>query len=116
MAWDDEFLELMPETITIEPVTGRDEYSARTFGTATSHRARVTTQVLRVLDFNGNINLSQTVVWVAPTPDAIPTDVLADARITLPDGTQPPLLSAAVVSDEDGPHHLKLMFGPLEPR
>lgn len=111
MSFDQTFLELMPETVQIAPLSSRDEYGAPTYGPNVSRRARVLEALEKVVDDDGREVMATTLVWVAPDPTAGLPVVSVRDRVTLPDGSTPPLLRVERVSDEDGPHHLKIYLG-----
>lgn len=99
----EEWTDMMPDTVTIEPFVSRDAFGDKTYGTARVYTARVQgkNEVVRTRD---NVDAVSTVqVYVDWTPTISPDD-----RITLPSRfspTQPPILSVQPVSDEAGPHH-----------
>lgn len=111
MAWDPAFLELMPITVTVEEVASRNAYGAPTYSTATSHRARIREKMERVFDVDGRENWAKSKVWLAPDDDGNLPELKTGSRVTLPDGTQPPILAVERVHDEDGVHHVVFWFG-----
>ncbi len=103
-----DFLDMMPRTITHAAVTSRDAYGKPSYGTPTSYRARVTREIKRVRSqVNGQDAISDTTVWVG---GVIPNLVIDD-QITLHDGTTPVLISWEAPEDEAGEHHMKLYMG-----
>lgn len=97
--WDD----MMPDTITIEPFISRDAFGSSTYGAAVSYQARVQgkNKIIRTRD---NVQAVSTIqVYIDSVPAVSPDD-----RVTLPSRfspTQPPILSVQPVGDEAGPHH-----------
>ncbi len=114
MAYERDFDDYMPDTITIEPFSSYDEYRARSFGVSVTYTARVTEEFTQVMDLNGLEQTSTHTVWIAPhATSGLPTGLTTNARVTLPDGSTPPLLSYRLISDDEGDHHMKLMLGPV---
>jgi hypothetical protein len=107
MAWDDAYLDLMPHTVIINDLSGTNRYGEEVYSTqATTYQARVLRKPKLVRDFIGDEVVSHTTVWLASTGPAIE----ATAQVTLPDGSQPPLISVEEYPDEDGLHHQVLRF------
>lgn len=101
-----DFLAFMPATITREPFTGRNPYGEPTYGTGAQHRARVEGKQQLVRTAGGQEKMSETLCYVAG-----PVTITVEDRITLPDATQPPILTVASVTDETGAvHHAKVWF------
>lgn len=103
-----DLLELMPHTITHRTFAARDAYGKAVFsGSGTSYRARVSYETKRTVSrVSGQDALANGVVWIAGTPT-----LKLDDEITLPDGTTPPIINWEMISDENGPHHVKVYFG-----
>jgi hypothetical protein len=101
------FLELMPQTITVSTVATLGVGGAPTFSTAaTSYRARVVNVNRFVADTRGNSAAVAYEAWIAST------GILAkDSKYTLPDGSTPPVVRVEVPPDQDGHHHVKILFG-----
>jgi hypothetical protein len=96
MPWDSAFLTIMTSTLTVTRLTGvsTDGYGRPAYSTL-------------VRTFDGTQELARTVCWVRSTSSFSPSD-----KITLPDGSTPPLLSLDEYKDENGlPHHHTLYFG-----
>jgi len=109
MGFDDALLDLMPDTLTVITVKGvsTDGYGTATWTTAAkSYRCRVVEKQTLVHTFEGDEQVARTVVWVKSTSTFGPWD-----KVTLPDGTCPPLLAVDDYRDEAGHHHQKLHFG-----
>src|SRR6185436_8554371 len=102
-----DWLDLMPDTVTYEAMTGRDGQSKPTYGTAVSYRARVVYKYIRTSNrASGQDAVGTGEVWLAGIlyPNI-------DDRITLPDGSQPIIVNWNVFTDETGPHHTVIIFG-----
>jgi hypothetical protein len=99
----EEFLDMCPHTVTIEPFASRDGFGNATYGTAVTLRARVQGKP-KAIRTKGGIEATSTVqVYVGPSPFVTPLD-----RLTLPafyPVRQPPILSVEPDSDESGQHH-----------
>ena len=100
---------MMPHTVTVEPHSGRDQYDAPSYGTAqTIANSRVVYRRRWIRRADGTEVMSRGVVWLG----AIPSPVIdPEVRITLPDGSTPPVLDVEELPDEDGAHHIKVTFG-----
>lgn len=112
MSWESEFEDLMPDTIRVASLSGfsTDGYGTATYGSATSYTARVVRKQRLVRTFEGTEELSTVTAYVASTSTFGPSD-----QFYLPDGStfsvSPNLLAVEAFPDEDGIHHVRLMFG-----
>lgn len=112
MSFDrDVFLELMPDTVSIQDVSSRDKYGKRSYGTAASYRARVREKLERIMNLEGREDWAKTKVWIAPNADGTLPTLTTDSKVTLPDGSTPPILAIERIPDEDGYHHMVVWFG-----
>ncbi len=108
MGFETDFLDLMPDTLRVNVLKGvsTDGYGTATYSATTqSYRCRVSEKQTLVRTFEGTEQLAKTVAWVNSSSTFGPWD-----RITLPDGTMPPLLAVADQRDETGHHHTKLFW------
>lgn len=90
MTLDPAMLELMEDTVTIEPASSVDQYQAVSLGAAVTYRAQVLPWVERVIGPDGREVRSTAKVVI---PDRLSID--PRSRITLPSGfnpQQPPIL------------------------
>jgi hypothetical protein len=107
MGWDSDFLDLMPHSVVVSTRTGHSAYGTASFSAdGSTYRARVLTKPGFVRGPQGENVAFHTIVWVAST-GAI--DI--SSRLTLPDGTTPPIVGLERVPDEDGTYHHKIMCG-----
>jgi hypothetical protein len=107
MAFDANLLELMPHTISVQAFDSVNQYGEESYSTSvTTYTALVEEHPQIVRDSFGELTLSSHISYTAST-SRIPVTSL----ITLPDGTQPPIIRSDVFSDEDGIHHVVLFFG-----
>ena len=103
---------LFTRSVTIEPASGLSAGGATTYGTSVSYPARVERRNQLVKGGNGRDVLATTVVYVgsnttgAGLPSATP-----QSRITLPDGTTPPILAVDRQDDLSGAHHEVVFCG-----
>ncbi len=107
-----DWADVMPDIIIYEKMLTRDIYGKPvTYDYPTTYRARVAGTMRRVPSRipGGQDVIATTSVWVLGVIDGLKLD----DRITLPDGTMPPILSFDHVSDETGDHHTKILFGPV---
>lgn len=101
-----EFLALMPSTVTISTRSGHSNYGEPSFGSGTSYRARVVNKSGFVRNAQGENVEVTSICWVASTGSIDISD-----RITLPDGTTPQIVMVERFPDGDGTHHHKLSLG-----
>lgn len=97
-----DFLDCCPHSVTVEPFSSLDQYSAKTYGAAVTHRARVQGKTQMVNTLSGEEKVSTVTVYLATGT------IGAQDRLTLPSPftpTQPDILSVQFVSDEAGQHH-----------
>ena len=107
MALATEFLDMMPHTVTIAPVTGKDEFNELTHGAAVSYSARIEQGARRVQDITGKEKGSNTRIFIATA-----TEITFEDLITLPSGfnpNTPPILNVLRHSDETGLHHVEII-------
>jgi hypothetical protein len=103
-----ELAELLTQTLTVEPKTGRDKYDRLTYGPAVSYGCRVTNKQVLVALPDGSTRTSR--AYVILDADAAALD--REDKVTLPDGSKPPILSITPLNDEDGSvHHLEVYTG-----
>lgn len=101
-----DFLALMPHQVTIQRFTGRDLFGQPQYGPPEVYRARVVGKQRLVRSRDGTEKVSATQVYVFGAPA-----VSVEDRITLPDGSQPPILAVSRVPDETGDHHVVIYCG-----
>jgi hypothetical protein len=97
---------LMNQVLTIESHSGVDNYGVPSYGAPADIVARLTQKQRLVEQIDGTRAVSRSQAWCPPDVAITEND-----RVTLPDGTQPRLLSVSLLSDEEGnPSHYELMF------
>lgn len=104
-AFIDALKPLMPDTVTWAALTGRDQYAKPTYGSGTTFTARVVRQHKLVRDAAGDQIVSTAHAWLAGSPAISPQD-----KVTLSDGTSPPIITIERFPDESGPSHTKVYF------
>lgn len=108
MSWESAtFLTMMPSTVQIAGRSAHSNYGEPTYGSNTSYRARIVDKPRFVRVDDSHTLAIQTEVWLASTGGTI----TVDDRITLPDGTTPPIAQVRRYGDSQGPHHVKLLLG-----
>jgi hypothetical protein len=101
-----EFDDLMNDTITIEPFTGRDGYGTPSYGASVSYACRINGEQRQVTNVFGVDVTSKARIYLMDTPVIGALD-----RLTLPAGNvpqQPPIIAVDGLSDESGPHHTEI--------
>ena len=114
MSFSTELLGLMPSTIKISTRVSHNNYAEGTWSTSTSsYRCRIVERpgYIRGPD-NEEIAYSH-VIWARSTSTG--TITVSD-RVTLPDGTTPPVVGVERIPDENGPNHVKIRLGYLRQR
>mgnify|MGYP003394488181 FL=1 len=101
-----DWLDMMPHTVTHEEFSARSSYGAPAYGSPASYRARVSYESSYVRKSDGSEVLARGKVVIAGTPTVTPED-----RITLPDGSTPQIITANVHADGGGAHHVSVFFG-----
>jgi hypothetical protein len=103
-----DWADMMGDTVTVASVSTRDAYGKPTFSPARSYVARVVYKQTRIVNrTNGQDAIATGVVWLGGTPT-----LTIESRLTLPDGSTPPIMNWETFPDEEGLHHTKVYFGP----
>lgn len=109
MPIDADLLELMSQTVDVEPCVGQNVHGEASYGPPVRLPARVVDRLRLVRDAAGKEMLSTTTVYVgAADPAMSPGD-----RVTLPDGRRPPILAVARYPDEEGGCYQELYLGAV---
>lgn len=99
----------MPSTIKISTRGSHNNYGEPSFGASTTnYRARILEKpgYLRTGE-SESIEYSH-IVWARSTGA---TSITASDRVTMPDGSKPPVLRVERYGDEDGENHVKIYMG-----
>lgn len=114
MGFDQEFWELMPDSIQWAARTGRDAWSQPTFGTPdTIEHCRVDYQKRETWEPEGQdvLHVATVTIGTFTTINGRPINIGLDDQITLPDGQKPRIRDIRIPSDETGPHHIVIELG-----
>ena len=105
MAFEDDFLDVMVDTITWESVTGTDEYGNHAYADPVTIQCRVSPKAVQVLTPNGEEVVSKASIYTAG-------DVAIGAQdlITQSDGSVDPVIRVARPPDGDGAHHTEVFI------
>jgi head-tail adaptor len=109
VSFDEAFLSFMDSTVTVSTRSGHSNYGEATYSTSSAtYRARIVEKPGFIREAAGEtIQFSHT-LWIRSTGSV---SITATDRITLPDGTKPPIVAVERIPDEDGEHHVKVMLG-----
>jgi len=99
------FADLMVHTITLERRVSVDQYGSATFGAGTHFKCRVVGQERFTRGAGGQEVVSTTTIYILGDNNIQSVD-----RITLPDGTQPPIIAVRTYPDEFGTHHQEVLL------
>ena len=99
MPLETQLRKLMLDIITVEPRTGIDPYTQPTYGAGVAYQCRIEGAVRQIRMADNTVKISNTTIYLAADYGISPMD-----RVTLPDGTQPPILRADAGDDENGPY------------
>jgi hypothetical protein len=100
----EDFLDMMPDTIVVEPRVGHNEHGEEIYGPPRSYPARIEVSPRLTRNAQGQEVVSTAQVFVGSA-----TLVIREMdRLTLPEGfteRQPDILRISPVRDESGIHH-----------
>lgn len=107
MAFENDFLDCMPDTVAFQAPTGTfTDRGEPGLGASTNYTGRIVEKNVLVYDAEGNERVSTVTVWLATT------DVLSpEGKLTLPAGytpLTPPIMAVERYPDADGAHHTVL--------
>lgn len=101
MTIDYDLLETMTDYVTVEPKVDQDAYTKPVYGERSEPiRCRIDGQQKLVRDTQG-----RTVVSTLTIIASRPVDIKVGDRVTLGDGTQPPVLAIDQMPDERGAYY-----------
>lgn len=104
MPLETDLLDLMQETITLEPKLGVDRWNTIQYGPPVQVKCYITHYNRRVLDSAGRENVS-TVQAILAQPELT---VTTEDRFTLPDGSVRAIHEVVSGWDDTGPYHLEI--------
>lgn len=105
----DEMSDLLTETVTVAPFLGRDSYGTATYGPAVSYLGHIMGGSAETVGVGGVEDASTIAVIVPGNPP-----IKAGDRLTLPssfDVASPPIHRVERLTDDRGPHHVRLVCG-----
>ena len=112
VALDAGLLRLMTETIVWSTAGALSSYGVPTWSTGNGHSmaARILREHDEIRDKTGGVKEAQGTIWCAAVHGStfIPD---TSTRLSLPDGTSPPVLTVETIPDENGTPHHKVKFG-----
>lgn len=109
MAFSTALLGMMTSTLKVSTRTTINNYGEPSFATSTTnHRARIVHKPGYVRSGEGEEVAYEHIAWVRSTGG---TSITASDRVTMPDGTTPPVQRVERYADDDGPNHVKLFMG-----
>jgi hypothetical protein len=94
---------LMPSTVSIELPESISGYATPRYGSPKDYQCRIEQKNTLVRDQDGRERVSSTTIYLAST-----VTIPLNARITLPDGRTPSIMSIESVQDEDGSYFTKV--------
>ena len=108
MAFEADFLELMPHSVVVYPVASVNVHGEPVYSTSGStYDALVEERPQMIRTAFGEEMITSANAYVAST-----SRIPLTSRVVLPDGSEPALLRSDVFADEDGTaHHVALFFG-----
>jgi len=102
---EQDFLEWFKQTVTIEPYYGQNQYAEPIYGLPIEYPAFVQRKTKLVRSAAGKEVVSTAQVYLNGT-----VNIDIQDRITLPDGSQPAILSVEVLPDELGNVHHVVVY------
>lgn len=103
---DPDLRELFPHSVTIAPFSSSNAYAESSFGSGVAYTARTEAKT-RIFKRSDGIDIvAVAVTYLADAPTISTKD-----RITLPDGTQPPIVAVENMPDESGTYYTAVYTG-----
>ena len=102
----EDFFDLMPHRVTFEPLTGSDLYAKPGYGNPiVVEHSRVVYENAKTTDDAGQEVVARGKIYLGGVFGITPKH-----RVTLPDGSHPPIIRVLQYPDENGPHHEVVLF------
>lgn len=101
-----DWADLTASSVTHAAAVSQGRYGSYEYGAGTSYAARISTRPRRLRRGDGQEVQLSAVVWLESS-----VNVKVEDRLTMPDGTTPPIVAVERVFDEVGAHHTKLYLG-----
>ena len=92
-----DFADMMPSVVKVAPRLNSDQYGAATYGTDVPYKAHVSNKAGYIRGPQGELIATKGRIWLNCQTPFPPT-----SRVTLPDGTTPPILAVNGAEDETG--------------
>lgn len=104
MPLEQELIDLMLDTVVLEPVTGKDKFTKLLFAEAITPRCQIVRMNKRALTESGRETIS-TVQIIFAEPEL---EISVNDRLTLSDGSNPAIIQVMAVKDDEGPYYLEV--------
>lgn len=101
----DDFLDMMPATITVQRLTGRSPSGTPVYGATASYRARINNKIQNIIGRDGQQVVVNGTAWL----DTVAAITVNDL-VTFPDGSQPILQAVNRNTDETGDAYTAIYF------
>ena len=107
-----EYLDFMPNTVTVAPWTGVDAYGASAWGDPVTYPARIVVRPTRMQRADGTQIVSRARVTIGAAVLISPKDALTVPSAFVAAGVppHPPILDVQIIPDETGPHHTVVLI------
>ena len=107
MSFEDEFLDCMPQTVTMSTISSLSIRGKPSFSTsATTFAALIQAEQKLVRAIDGTERVAETTVHINSTSAISP-----DSQITLSNGDTRPILAVETFSDDEAIHHCVIHLG-----
>lgn len=104
--FEEDFAELIHDTIRISPLTGRDKYGQPVYGSPVERLGRLVRTTKLVRSNDGSLVASSQQLTLGNVPG-----LTVESSIELPDGSRPTILSVEQYPDENGNlYTMKVLF------
>ena len=108
MALEADFLTMASTTVTVTPLSTHNAWGAPVYSTASStYPARVEYGPRLVVSAQGPQEVASATVYVLSSSASIGVQ----DRVTLPNDSAARLLRVDILNDDEGQHHLELLYG-----
>jgi hypothetical protein len=119
MAFDLQFLDMMPDRVRIAPFVSFDRYKVAQFGADVEYVARISGKMVAARRPEKQEDANIMDVWLGARVDGLPistTRITVSDRMTLPDVAAFPDFSPVIFTvgrwtDDEGQHHIKVQCG-----
>ena len=100
-----DFSECFTSTISIAPLNSWDGYSKPTYGVPVDYSARISERNVKVRNAQGEDVVADGDILLESSVVVPP-----ESQVTLPDGSNPVIISVNRAYDDNGLHHTRLYF------